>query len=355
MPITGITDGQRRAPRQGKIHLGIRKFRDKNDTKGYPSQTDYFVCPDEVKTVYGPEPKKLTVMFLSNDVDVVMPHWLKLYGASTVAPVCKGDGVIAKRLDLKTGTRIEVACPGAKDCKFNQSIDKNGELKLKGCAPTMNLMVNLPDVPGVGTYQIDTKSWNGLTELLDDVATIRAALNGRIAFVPLTLSLMERDVDHMDAVKGMGKKHIRYMHLTYEGTIRDLAKLPASLVPALRAGEDGGTVTVPEPDESRPDDLEDVVDGTVETEAAPQETPKSVSTPATRDQLAAIEQLASGKTQEDFAKFGIQGINVHSDPPVATMDGCQVTIDMAFAAGLIHDLQDGYIPIEPAEFDKRFK
>jgi hypothetical protein len=352
MPITGISDGQRHLPRLGKIHLGIRKYRNKDDTKGYPMQTDYFVCPPEVQAKYGPEPKQLTVMFLSNDINVVMPHWLKLYGASTVAPACKGDGIKALRLDLKTGMRIEVACPGPKDCKFNQYIDKNGELKAKGCAPTLNLMVNLPDIPGLGTYQIDTKSWNGLTELLDDVSTVRAALNGRIAFVPLTLSLMERDVDHMDA-KGMGKKHIRYMHLTYEGTIRDLAKLPASLVPALRAGEDGGTVVVPEPDESRPDDLEDLADGTAET--APQETPKSVSTPATRDQLAAIEQLASGKTQEDFAKIDIQSINVHADPPVVTMDGRQVTIDMAEAALLIHELQDGNEPMDAADFAKRFE
>ena len=353
MPITGISDGQRHAPRQGKIHLGIRKFRDKNDTKGYPMQTDYFVCPDEVKAVYGPEPKKLVVMFLSNDVDVVMPVWLKLYGASTIAPVCKGDGRTAKRLDLKTGTRIECECPGAKDCKFNQTIDKNGEVKLKGCAPTMNLMVNLLDVPGVGTYQIDTKSWNGLTELLDDVATIRAALNGRIAFVPLTLSLMERDVDHMDAVKGMGKKHIRYMHLTYEGTIRDLAKLPVSLVPALKAGEDGGTVAVPEPDESRPDDIEDVVDGIGET--LPQETPKTLGAPVQRDQLAAIEGLAAGKTTEDFAQLSIQSINVHSDPPTVTIDGKVLAIDADYAACLIRQLQDGYAPADPQEFGKRFE
>lgn len=350
MPITGISDGQRHAPRQGKIHLGIRKFRDKNDTKGFPSQTDFFVCPDEVKAVYGPEPKKLTVMFLSNDVDVVMPVWLKLYGASTVAPVCKGDGRTAKRLDLKTGTRVECECPGAKDCKFNQTIDKNGEVKLKGCSPTMNLMVNLPDVPGFGVYQIDTKSWNGLTELLDDVATIRAALNGRIAFVPLTLSLMERDVDHMDAVKGMGKKHIRYMHLTYEGTIRDLAKLPVSLVPALKAGEDGGTVAVPEPDESRPDE-EDKTEEVLGTLVQQTKTPE---VPVKRDQLAAIEALAADKTAEEFAKLGIQGINVHSDPPVVTMDGRQITIDADYAAQLICQLQDNYEPEDPSIFAKRF-
>lgn len=352
MPIKGVTDKQRYLPRLGKIHLGIRKFRNTDDKRGRPMQTDYFICPPEVQAVYGPEPKELKVMFLSNDINVCLPHFYKLYGASTVAPICKGDGCKALRLDLKTGTRIEVDCPGPRVCKFNSVIDKNGEVKTKGCAPTLNLMVNLPDVPGFGTYQIDTKSWNGIAELLDDVATIQTALNGRIAFVPLTLSLMERDVDHVDVAKGcMGKVHVRYMHLLYEGTIRDLAKLPASLVPALHPGEDGGTVAVPEPDESKPDDID--IEGV--TDVAPQQAPQSADLPpATRDQLAAIEQLAANKSQEDFAKIGIQGINVHSNPPVVTIAGKQISIDTEYAASLIRELQDGYEPEDSADFAKRF-
>jgi hypothetical protein len=350
MPIKGITDGQRYMSRLGKIHLGIKMFRDKNDMKGHPMQTEYFICPDEVKAVYGLAPRKLTVQFLSNDLNVVMPHWFKLYGASTIAPVCKGDGIAAMRLDMRTGTRVEVGCPGPRDCKFNQYIDKSGEIKAKGCMPTVNLMINLPDVPGFGTYQIDTKSWNGLRELLDDVAMIKAALNGRLAFVPLTLSLMERDVDHMDPVRGMGKKHIRYMHLSYEGTIRDLAKLPASLVPALRPGEDGETVAIPEPDESKPDDM---VDDLAEPEAA-QETPKTFGVPVKRDQLAAIEQLASEKTSEEFAALHIQSINVHDDPPVITVDGRTFPIDADYAALLIRELQDGYVAADLDDAAKAF-
>jgi len=353
MPITGITDGQRYMPRLGKIHLGVRKFRDVKDKKGYPQATDYFVCPDEVRAVYGEQPKELSVMFLSNDVDVILPHFYKLYGTSTIAPLCKGDGLMAKRLDLKTGTRIELECPGPKLCKFNQYIDGNGEVKPKGCAPTLNLMVNVLNVPGIGTYQIDSHSWNGLRELLNDIGVVKAALNGRLAFVPLKLSLMEREVDRQDPVKGSVKKRIRYMHLAYEGTIADLAKLPTSLAPALKAGEDGGTVAVPEPDESRPDELEDVVDGI--GEELPKETPKTLGAPVQRDQLAAIEGLAAGKTTEDFAQLSIQSINVHADPPTVTIDGKVLTIDADYAACLIRQLQDGYAPADPQEFGKRFE
>jgi hypothetical protein len=359
--IKGITDAQRYAPRIGKIHLGIRKFKSPADKRGYPQATDYFVVPDEVKAVYGDQPKELSIMFLSNDMSVVLPHFYKLYGASTVAPVCKGDGVTAQRLDLNTGTRIEFECPGPKDCLFNRLVDGNGDVKSKGCQPTLNLMVNLPDLPGIGTYQIDSHSWNGLRELLNDIAVVQAALNGRIAFVPLKLRLMERDVDRQTST-GMVKKRVRYMHLTYEGTIRDLAKLPASLVPALHPGANGGTVSVPEPDETMPDDME-LLDNVVEpenadpqqAEPAAQETPKTVVVPATRDQLAAIEQLAADKTADDFATLGIQSINVHSQPPAVSVDGKTLTIDIDYAALLIHQLQEGYAPMEPAEFARRFE
>jgi hypothetical protein len=348
--IKGITDAQRYAPRIGKIHLGIRKFKGPTDKRGYPQATDYFVVPDEVKAVYGEQPKELSIMFLSNDMSVVMPHFYKLYGASTVAPICKGDGALAQRLDLKTGSRIEFECPGPKDCKFNRTIDGNGEVKSKGCQPTLNLMVNLPDLPGIGTYQIDSHSWNGLRELLNDIAVVQAALNGRIAFVPMKLRLMERDVDRQDPVKGQIKKRIRYMHLTYEGTIRDLAKVPASLVPALHAGENTGTVAIPEPDESKPDDM---VDDLAEPEAA-QETPKTFGVPVKRDQLAAIEQLASEKTSEEFAALHIQSINVHNDPPVITVDGRTFPIDADYAALLIRELQDGYVTADLDDAAKAF-
>ncbi len=49
-PIDKISD-IRRLPRLGMIRLGIKKEGQKGP---YPSPTDYFVCPEEVQSIYGP-------------------------------------------------------------------------------------------------------------------------------------------------------------------------------------------------------------------------------------------------------------------------------------------------------------
>jgi hypothetical protein len=53
MPIKGISEIVR-LPRLGKIRLGIKKKTDAGVS--YPSPTDYFVCPDELKKVFGEKP-----------------------------------------------------------------------------------------------------------------------------------------------------------------------------------------------------------------------------------------------------------------------------------------------------------
>jgi hypothetical protein len=339
-------DQDQRMPRLGKIHLGIRKFHNKDDKKGYPQATDYFVLPDELKDVCGSQPLELDVMFASNDIDAVLPHWYKLYGQSSVAPLCRGDGVKAMRLDLKTAERVELECLGPRECKFNQKTDTTtGVVEEKGCSPIGSLMIWLYKAPGLGVYQIDTGAWNGIRELLADLNLMKAALGGRIAWVPLKLRLVQREVNRLDPVKGLVKTKVRILTIQYEHSLQELAQTSPSLV--------SETVALPAPDESRPDEEdkpEEVLGALLE-----QVTPKTSSVPATRDQLAAIEQLASAKSAEELAKFSIQGINVKVDPPVATVDGRQVTIDFSYAGQLIHDLQDGYEPMDPAAFGRRFQ
>lgn len=338
-------DQDQRMPRLGKIHLGIRKFRDAKDKKGYPQATDYFVLPEELKAPCGEKPTELDVMFASNDIDAVLPHWYKLYGQSSVAPLCRGDGVKAMRLDLKTAERVEVECLGPRECQFNQKTDTTtGVVEEKGCSPIGSLMIWLYKAPGLGVYQIDTGAWNGIRELLADLNLMKTALGGRIAWVPLKLKLVQREVNRLDAVRGLVKTTVRILTLQYEKSLQELAQTSPSLV--------AQTVALPAPDESRPDE-EDKTEETLG--ALLEETTKTTGAPAKHDQLAAIEALAADKTAEEFAKLGIQGINVHSEPPVATVDGRQVTIDAAYAGYLIQQLQDDYVPEDPHVFAGRFK
>ena len=79
MPIKDFK-GKSRIPRLGKIRLGIKVPGTKSE---YPKATDYFVCPEEVKAVYGEKPKRLNIAFHSEELEEVFPQYYKLYGRST--------------------------------------------------------------------------------------------------------------------------------------------------------------------------------------------------------------------------------------------------------------------------------
>ena len=78
-PIDGISEVIR-LPRLGKIRLGIKK-----DAEGttYPEPTDYFVCPEEVKKVFGEKPRELRIMFPTNDPAQWASQYLRCYSRVT--------------------------------------------------------------------------------------------------------------------------------------------------------------------------------------------------------------------------------------------------------------------------------
>src|SRR4030042_179869 len=91
MPIKGVSEVVR-LPRQGKIRLGIKK--ENAEHIHYPSPTDYFVCPDEVKKVFGEKPKELRVMFPTDEESQWASQYLRCYSESG-SLICRGDGVTA--------------------------------------------------------------------------------------------------------------------------------------------------------------------------------------------------------------------------------------------------------------------
>jgi len=146
MPIKNLSD-KGRIPRIGKIHLGIRKQNSKGTE--YPSPTDYFVCPDEVKAVYGDKPKRLNITFHTNNIEEIFPQYYKRYGKSR-GLVCRGDGESAVETDPETGELKEIECLG-RECKYY----KGNECKAIG-----NLYFMIPATNRFGVYQLDTSSYN---------------------------------------------------------------------------------------------------------------------------------------------------------------------------------------------------
>ena len=131
-------------PIGGKIRLGIRVKNERGVE--YPKETDHFVCPKEVRDVFGEEPTELTVFFPSAHREEVFPQNYEKYG-SNEALLCQGDGEKeAQRLNLENGSWRKVKCP----CEhYNKKYDK--KTKIGGCVKAGYLKFMIPSV-SIGTF-----------------------------------------------------------------------------------------------------------------------------------------------------------------------------------------------------------
>jgi len=232
MPIKGISE-VRLLPRLGKIRLGIKVQGDKKNP--YPRAVDYFVVPEEIQPCVGEKPKKLSIMFPVEDPEVFAPQFLKCY-SFTQGLVCRGDGITCTRkVDTETG---DVASHTTEHWEFSQmSCDPDTCPELVGdpemgirphCRRVMNLLFVLPDVPGLGVWQLDTSSFYSIVNINSCIDVIRG-LCGRISGIPLTLSLEPREV----TPPGLKKKTVHVLHLRSNLKLSELQRLATKPPQAL--------------------------------------------------------------------------------------------------------------------------
>jgi len=239
MPIHGLSD-QRRLPRLGKIRLGIKVRGARGE---YPKAVDYFVCPEEVRRVYGQEPRELDILFPVEDDGIFAQQFYRCYGL-TYGLLCQGDGITARRkVDLTTGG---IADRNTKEWDWRDSLPCDPgtcpEYAKKQCRRVMNLQFMLPKVPGLGVYQIDTTSWHSIVNMNSASSLIRGVC-GRIAMIPLRLFLDKIEVDP----PGAKKKHVWVLQISQNVSLEQLLDASTRPVPLL--------VMPPPAVEEPPDDL----------------------------------------------------------------------------------------------------
>ena len=272
MPIDGVSDVIR-IPRLGKIHLGVKVQPPEPGRYPYPKATDYFVCPPEVQEVYGEKPKEMQIMFPVEDEAQFAQQWLRAY-SQTQGLTCVGNGVTSRRkLDLGTGAMASHTTPeGGWFWKEDWSCDPQEcpDYSEKRCRRVMNLMFLLPEVPGLGVWQIDTSSYHSIVNINSMVRLLKDLLE-RCSMIPLTLALGPVEV----TPPGLKKKTVFIMHIKKDDLrLADLARL-AQLSPARAL-----MLTHPEVDEA-PDDLfpQEVLEGSVVEEKPDQSAPAPEATP----------------------------------------------------------------------------
>ncbi|MDP9729317.1 hypothetical protein ACOJUR_15475 [Alicyclobacillus tolerans] len=193
MPIKGRSDIYR-VPRVGKIHLGVKKVSDKSGHE-YPSAVDYFVVKADDTTseaaaqafqsVYGDKPREITICFPSDDPDQFFPQWLSSYRSvgGRYELFCRGDGEVAYRVDGQGG-RVQMPC-AYQDCPLYQE---------KKCKELGQLQFFLPEVPGIGCWQLDTTSYHTTVNLNSSIQMLRALTGGAIKMIPLKLRVIPKVV-----------------------------------------------------------------------------------------------------------------------------------------------------------------
>jgi len=234
-PIKDVSD-VRRMPRLGKVRLGIKV--EPEGKNPYPRATDYFVVPDEIKQIVGDKPKRLNIIFPTEEVDKFAQQWLRCYSL-TQGLVCKGNGVKATRkIDVETG---DIARRTTKEWMFRDDWgcepDNCEQYLEKQCRRVMNLLFMMPDVPGLGCWQLDTTSFFSIVNINSCIDLIRT-ICGRISFIPLALSLEPLEV----SPKGITKKTVHVLTIRSEVKLADIQRLALTpperiLLPALQEEE----------------------------------------------------------------------------------------------------------------------
>lgn len=213
-----------RLPRLGKIRLGIKKKSMKTGNE-YPTETNYFVCPDEVKEVFGDKPTTLNIMIPVEDQSKFLRQYYACYKSNQMID-CIGDGEQAER---RANDNEIVECPSPKDCEYGEK---------RKCTARMDLMIVLPDVNMGGVYQISTGSINSSIDVRSGLEMAKF-IYGRTAWVPMQLSRVEKKIK--DPSTGKMMTHWP-MKLNTVGTISQVTEMKKSLLTSV-----GDAFMLPEP------------------------------------------------------------------------------------------------------------
>jgi hypothetical protein len=193
----------------------------------------------QFKELYGDKPTSIKIMFPPAPRELFFAQWYKRYGKSTLVK-CKGDGEIAttspefseglEKIGEDERGFIQVKCLGP-ECIY--------QAKKKECQRMAALQVILPEIKGLGVWQINTGSYNSIVNMNSAIDWL-TGLTGRYAMIPVTLMRQEQDIQY----EGKRSKHYILQIDTQDVSIGMLQKfaldkaIEKSLIPAADESKD---------------------------------------------------------------------------------------------------------------------
>lgn len=180
-------------PREGHIRLGYR-----DETKNNrPVETPYFVVPESIQSVYGPQPKELQVYLPSRDEYRLYEQKYVCYGANQKR-LCHGDGETYERIiKIKSkddnGKDISIAqkeygrCPTPENCEYGQE---------HRCAARMKIFFAVRGLTPGALYQLSTGSISSDIDIRSGINQLKDMFNGRFWWIRCKLVREEKKIPH---------------------------------------------------------------------------------------------------------------------------------------------------------------
>lgn len=226
-----------RLTRLGIIRLGTLETGEKDGREyTYPHASNHFELRSapEVAQVYSPNGEEVTVLdpiiIPVEDEDAVAAHYFRMYGGSHAGSpgrlLCKGDNNKAsRRVDadrLKATGETEPAAWDAKNTVWKE-ISCPCDFLGKECRESLYFRFVLPDVPGIGVWQLRTTSYQSIEQLQGCISLVRA-IAGHVAGIPLKLSL-EPKTTYSQGRGGEVTNYILKLEVSGSVTIPQLAAM----------------------------------------------------------------------------------------------------------------------------------
>lgn len=214
--IGGLSDKTHTA-QSGREYRSPVKFDHFQVTSCERSPDGRLIVDESVMTKLGPKPKELEISLMSDDIPVNFHCYYGCYHARTA--VCIGDGEVAHRLRkssdgrlLDGETRDQVACP----CDLYES----GACKVHGVLTCV--LVKSPILGGV--YKFRTTSAISVSQILGSMYAIAALTGGRLAGLPLWLTLNANTIDVPDKSGQKRPTTVYVVGLEYRGDAESLVR-----------------------------------------------------------------------------------------------------------------------------------
>lgn len=216
----------------GKIKCGIKGRVIKSANKKefmLPEKLDHFIVTTLERDAAGrlmndvplmnrlsQENEKLTelpIRLLYDDIDLNFPTRYALYSGNKC--MCSGDGKDATWTVNDKGETKAVECPCKRQDPAYQSKDK---CKING---TLSCIIEGSEKLG-GCYKFRTTSFNSVTNILSSLAFIKTLTGGRLAWIPLVLTLAPKST----TIPGSNQATTVYCaSIEFRGEVRALQEL----------------------------------------------------------------------------------------------------------------------------------